>query len=72
MTTSEYAGYITGGEITVVRGSVLTSGVTKDPYPKKTARNAAYKLVQNWLEKSKILEKRFADFKKAKVKNMIV
>ena len=34
MTTSEYVGYITGGEITVARGSVLTSGVTKDPYLK--------------------------------------
>ena len=34
MATSEYVGYITGGEITVSRGSVLTNGVTKDPYPK--------------------------------------
>ena len=33
MTTSEYIGCITGGEITVPRGSVLTSGVTKDLYP---------------------------------------
>ena len=34
MRTSEYAGWIIGGEITVSRGSVLNSGVTKDPYPK--------------------------------------